>query len=67
MKRVFKFIKALITYLLWGEQVSFEDYVNRLIECHNCEDRKSDICGNCGCILHKKAKWSTEGCPKNKW
>lgn len=67
MVRVFRFIKAYIKYLLWGKEVPFEDYVNRLIECHNCEDREIDICSNCGCILHKKARWDTERCPKNKW
>lgn len=67
MKRIFRFLKALIKYWLWGEEVSYEDYVNRLIECHNCEHRREGLCGVCGCFLHKKARWSTEECPKKKW
>ncbi len=67
MKRIFRFLTSLIRYWLYGEPVTFEKYVERLIECHNCEYREEDLCGKCGCFLHKKARWTTESCPKNKW
>ncbi len=67
MRRLYRFLKAVIHYWMYGEEVTFEEYVNRLIECHNCEKRTETLCDVCGCNLIEKAKLSTESCPKKKW
>lgn len=65
--RVYRFIKALIKYVLTGEQVNQRLYDTRLEICSTCTDRCGKTCCICGCYLSKKAQWSTESCPKNKW
>lgn len=69
MKRIFRFIKALGKYILFGHQVTFEEYLDRLNKCKDCEylERYDGTCGKCGCYLTKKARMSTERCPENKW
>jgi hypothetical protein len=69
MKRLFRFIKALWKYILYGKRTTFEQFVSRLMTCENCPcmNREKWICEVCGCYLDKKAKMSTEKCPKNKW
>ncbi len=67
MKKVFRFIKALIRYIFIGETVSQRVYDTRLEICNSCSDKCGKTCCLCGCYLSKKAKWSTESCPKNKW
>lgn len=73
MKRIFRFIKAMWRYIWFGHQVSFNEYVSRLDKCCKCDYFGSDtnadrwICKYCGCYLTKKAKMSTEKCPKDKW
>lgn len=73
MKRIFRFIKALWRYIWYGNKVSFVEYVSRLDECCICTDFGTDdnpdkwVCGKCGCYVTKKAKMSTERCPKDKW
>jgi len=64
---VFRFIKALIKYILWGEQVTQLVYDQRITKCEKCDDRCGSTCCICGCYLSKKAQWSSESCPKNKW
>ena len=65
--RVFRFIWALIKYMIKGDHVNQREYDTRLEICSNCKDRCGKTCCLCGCYLSKKAKWSTESCPKNKW
>lgn len=65
--RIFKFIQALFKYLIWGDRVSVDKYNTRMSICDTCTYRCGTKCGVCGCYLTKKAKWSTESCPKNKW
>lgn len=67
MTRLFRFIWALIKYILFGSTVSSEIYQNRLNECNSCIYLKDKVCNLCTCDVRKKAKWSTEVCPKNKW
>ena len=67
MIRFFRFIKALIKYIIWGDQVTADKYNSRIAICDTCSDKCGKTCCICGCYLHKKAKWSTEECPKNKW
>ena len=67
MKRVLRFIWALVKYILVGGKVNQEVYDDRLNACHSCEHLKDNQCGICGCYVKQKAKWSTESCPKNKW
>ena len=66
--RIIRFIKALWKYILHGRRVSFRKYASRLYICSVCENHKDDwTCGVCGCYLDKKAKMSTEKCPKDRW
>jgi hypothetical protein len=65
--RVVRFIWALIKYILVGERVNTVIYQTRLNTCKLCEYLKNRQCSLCGCYIKKKAKWSTESCPKNKW
>ncbi len=67
MMRVFRFILALIKYIIWGEQVTQEVYDKRLAKCERCDERCGKTCCVCGCYLNKKLQWSSESCPKNKW
>jgi len=69
MKRVFRFIWALIKYIFVGRTVSNEIYHKRLDVCFSCKEliKSNNSCGICGCYVKQKAKWSTENCPKNKW
>ena len=67
MIRVFRFIKALLKYILWGEQVTQLVYDERIAKCEKCKDRCGRTCCLCGGYLSKKAQWSSESCPKNKW
>ena len=65
--RILRFIIALVKYLLWGERVDNETYDKRISLCISCEYLKNKKCGICGCYVKKKAKWSSEDCPENKW
>jgi len=53
--------------MIKGDHVNQREYDTRLEICSNCKDRCGKTCCLCGCYLNKKAKWSTESCPKNKW
>ncbi len=65
--RIFRFIKALLKYIFIGNQVNQREYDMRLEICSACNDKCGKKCCLCGCYLNKKAQWSTESCPKNKW
>ena len=65
--KVIRFIIALFKYLIWGDQVTVDKYNNRILICNQCADKCGSKCCICGCYLNKKAKWSTESCPQNKW
>mgnify|MGYP003119704325 CR=1 FL=1 len=67
MIRFFRFIKALIKYIIWGEEVTQKVYDERIAQCENCTNRCGKRCCVCGCYLHTKAQWSSESCPENKW
>ena len=71
MRRIFRFIKALFKYVVYGhfKNVTFEEYVERLARCSSCEflNKEKWCCGVCGCYVSKKAKWATEECPEEKW
>ncbi len=67
MNKIIRFLKALIKYIFTGSQVDQREYNMRLTICSNCKDRCEKKCCICGCYLSKKAQWSTESCPKNKW
>lgn len=69
MRRIIRFIKAIIRYIRFGQRVSIDMYINRLILCKECEHFSNTkwTCKKCGCFLDKKAKMSTEKCPNNKW
>lgn len=65
--RVFRFLRALIKFIISGETVNDHIYNKRLSICSSCKYKCGTKCCVCGCYLKKKAKWSTENCPKNKW
>lgn len=67
--RIFRFLKSLFKYLLFGKRVSFKIYVQRLTACSRCPylNIENWTCGVCGCYMDKKAKMSTEKCPKGVW
>lgn len=65
--KVLRFIYALIKYLLFGENVNKLIYNNRISICNSCKYLYFNKCSLCGCYVKKKAKWTTEKCPKNKW
>ena len=65
--RYLKFIQALIKYIIYGDPIDNDSYNKRLDICSLCEDKCGSKCCICGCYIKKKAKWSTEDCPKNKW
>lgn len=67
--RLFRFIKALWKYFLYGKRVDYDTFVNRLIICNYCDklDRDKWSCKECGCYLTKKCKMNTEKCPNGKW
>lgn len=71
MKKIFRFIRALLRYAIYGhfKKTDFETYARRLSACVHCayKNEKNWTCNICGCYLVKKAKWSTECCPKEKW
>lgn len=67
MKRIFRFIKALWRYVLYGQDVSPDVWNNRYNICKNCEKLKGKKCSICGCYVKTKTRWSTEKCPENKW
>jgi hypothetical protein len=65
--RAIRFIIALFKFILWGEEVTSDEKQARLEICGSCELRMGKRCGECGCYLEKKASWSSESCPENKW
>jgi hypothetical protein len=65
--KVFRFLLALVKYIIWGKTVSFETYSFRVSKCNTCPHRVGKTCGKCGCYLIKKAQWETESCPLKKW
>jgi hypothetical protein len=58
---------ALIKYVIFGGTVDTEIYQTRISTCNSCKYLKNEQCGICGCYIKRKAKWTTESCPKNKW
>lgn len=69
MKRIFRFIKSVCKYIIYGHRVNIYEYSIRIRECASCDDLNDDkwMCKICGCYVDKKCKMSTEKCPKNKW
>ena len=67
--RIFRFIKALWKYIMYGKRVPFEEFVYRLGVCRDCPFLNFEKwnCKVCGCYVTKKTKMSTEKCPKGKW
>ena len=67
MKRLLRFIWALTKYIFTGRAVDSNIYKIRLENCYSCKYLSNEVCSICGCYVKKKAKWTTEHCPKNKW
>lgn len=70
MRRVFRFIRALYRYTVYGHmrKAGFTEFADRIGKCAACREHTSKYtCGVCGCRLDKKCSWSTEHCPCGKW
>lgn len=69
MKRIFRFLKALWRYILYGNRVSFNTFSKRINLCSSCEnlDRDKWKCNICGCYVVKKTQMDTEECPIKEW
>lgn len=67
MKRIFRFIKALFKYILFGQDVSSDIHLYRYNICLSCKHLNGKKCNICGCYVKTKTRWSTESCPINKW
>ena len=69
MKRLIRFIKAIIKYLTYGKLLDNETAQKHIDICHNCEfyNENKDKCNKCGCYIRIKCMLSTESCPINKW
>ena len=67
MERLIRFLKAFFKYLLIGDEVTEDVYTNRISTCNSCKFLDNGICSVCTCNVKRKAKWTTEKCPKNKW
>ena len=67
MKQILRFLIALFRYIIFGGTVTSEVYEHRINLCNACEYNENSRCTICTCYVKKKAKWTTEICPKNKW
>ena len=69
MSRIFRFLKSLWNYILYGKRVTLSEYKDRLDKCSRCMffNETNWECTECGCYVDKKAKMSTEKCPDNRW
>lgn len=69
MKRIFRFLKAIIKYILFGKVLDNKTIQKRISICNSCElyDKTHDKCEKCGCYIHFKCILNTEICPINKW
>lgn len=68
IKTGWNFVKAVANHTANGFQnVSTEEYENRMLICDTCPLRNASRCTQCNCYLPSKAKWKSERCPINKW
>lgn len=69
MKRLFRFVKALWKYILYGHRVSFDLFKTRIICCSLCKNLNKErwVCSICGCYVVKKTQMNTEECPIKRW
>lgn len=69
MKRIFRFLKALWRYILYGHRVSFDLFTTRINCCSSCKHLNKDkwMCNICGCYVVKKTQMDTEECPIKRW
>lgn len=67
--RIIRFLKAIVKYILYGQQTPIDIYIDRLTICKSCSNFNNEkwTCKICGCYLDKKAKMNTESCPEDKW
>ena len=66
------FVKATANYVAKGcQNVTEEQYQERMNICQSCEHFKDNRCMKCGCKVGgdivAKARWSSEDCPIGKW
>lgn len=62
------FLKAVVRHVAdGGNPASDEEYERRLEVCAMCSVRNGEQCGQCGCVIAKKARWASELCPLGHW
>lgn len=68
LQQGWNFASAVTDYVKSGMQnVSEEDFAERMKICDGCEWRSNGRCMKCGCFVNKKASWATADCPIGKW
>lgn len=66
LKGAFNCIRAQIR-AFYGTERPFEDQVQLLNICKDCEIREGDRCGSCGCLLKLKIADPASTCPEEIW
>ena len=82
MSKVKQFFEGAYNLILYYymPKVKDERYERRMAVCFKCRERRTsfflnlfglskhgDICGQCGCLIHKKCRLLFEECPLKKW
>jgi hypothetical protein len=67
MIRIFRFIRAILRFIIRGEIVSNEIKSSRMEKCKTCNHNIYNECNLCGCDIDWKTSMSTEECPKKLW
>lgn len=65
-------IKVLAVVDMMPDSYRAANWADRLMVCYSCDKMKAtmfktNICGECHCIVDKKALIKTEHCPLGKW
>lgn len=64
MKKLFNILRGWLRYLFFPRSEMAD---KRLEICFDCDWRKGNTCGVCGCHLKAKAEVKEEECPLNRW
>jgi hypothetical protein len=73
VKFLLRFLWALVKHILDRfRKVSKREYKLRIFTCMSCihldkTPKPWEHCNECGCPVREKAKWRSEGCPRDKW
>lgn len=70
MKKLIRFLKALLNHIIKGSpKVSKDIQKERMEICYKCPfyNKENNTCNDCGCYLPLKTKWKDQECPQKKW